>query len=53
MEIVENGNCGKWKLWKMENVENGNREKQKLGKMGIGEWKFLKMEIVRDLFESC
>ena len=24
MEIVENGNCGKWKLWKMEIVENGN-----------------------------
>jgi hypothetical protein len=23
MEIVENGNFGKWKLWKMEIVENG------------------------------
>ena len=24
MEIVENGNCGKWKLRKMEIVENVN-----------------------------
>ena len=22
MEIVENENCGKWKLWKMKIVEN-------------------------------
>ena len=23
MEIFENGNCCKWKLWKMKIVENG------------------------------
>ena len=30
IEIVENGNCGKWKLWEMEIVENGNCEIWKL-----------------------
>ena len=35
MEIVENGNYEKWKLWKMEIVENRNCEKWKLWKMEI------------------
>ena len=34
MEIVENGNCGKWKLWKLEIVKNEN----------CGKWIFWKME---------
>jgi hypothetical protein len=33
LEIVDNGNCGKVKLWIMEIVENGNFGKQKLWKM--------------------
>ena len=36
MEIVENGNCGKWKseIVKNENCENEN----------FGKWKLVKME---------
>ena len=30
MKIVENGNCGKWKLWEMEIKVNGNCGKWKI-----------------------
>ena len=41
MEIVENGNCGKWKLRKMEIVENGNCGKYKLRKMRTVEYELM------------
>ena len=57
MEIVENVNCGKcklykWKLWKMEIVENGYCGKLKLWEMEIVEkGKLWKKEIV--INENC
>ena len=42
MEIAENGNCGKWKLWKIEIMENGN----------CGKWKLWNMEIV-EILVTC
>ena len=34
---MENGNCGKFKLWKMETVKERNCGKRKLWKMKIVE----------------
>ena len=43
MEIGKIGDCGQWKLWKMEMVENKNCGKYKSWKMNIVE-----MEIVEN-----
>ena len=47
---MENGNCGKWKLWKMKIVENGNCKKKMriVEKLKLRKCKLLKMEIVEN-----
>ena len=54
MEILGNGNCGKWKLWKMLIVENGNNgncgnwKQCKYWTMKFLEMKFWEMEILEN-----
>ena len=54
MEIVENGNCGKWKWWELFSVEDENCEKMEIvenencGNGNCGKWKLWKMEIVEN-----
>ena len=51
MNIVETGNCEKWKLWKMEVVENVICGKLKYGQFKLwkmencGKWKLWKLKL--------